>query len=173
MKKLLVLTLALLMVLTLVACGGGTAPPANGAPTATPPQNDTPSPTPDNSGDNGNGGSSDNSDTNTPEPPPATNVNQLTITNNSGSTFHLVEIVLGIGKYQNSDSYDVIEDGDTVTFDFYDFFYDSGYMLGALETDGFSAHRYGLPYNIPSGSTIVLLPNHEFSIVDPDGNVSN
>ncbi|MCL2628693.1 MAG: InlB B-repeat-containing protein [Oscillospiraceae bacterium] len=68
MKKLLTLTLALLMVLTLVACGtgGGTQndPPANNDPVTTPTQND-PVATPnggDNQGGNDPGTSGDNGD---------------------------------------------------------------------------------------------------------------
>ncbi|MCL2627355.1 MAG: hypothetical protein FWD44_01485 [Oscillospiraceae bacterium] len=70
MKKLIALTLALMLALTLAACGGngGTTPPASDTPTATPPQNDTSSPTPDNSGDSGTDGSTDNGDSGEPAP---------------------------------------------------------------------------------------------------------
>jgi len=169
MKKILTLTLAILLTLTVVACGN--APPASGTPTATPPQADTPSLTPDNSGSTF---SDDSGDTNTPEPPPSVADPQITITNNAGSTFHLVTIQMVFGQYDTSANYDVIEDGVTVVLDLFEANWERNYMLGALEMDGgFPVHEYMLPDGIPIGSTIILLANNEYSIVASDGSVSN
>ncbi|MCL2628232.1 MAG: hypothetical protein FWD44_06020 [Oscillospiraceae bacterium] len=170
MKKLLTLILAVLMVLAIVACGGGGAsndPPQNNDPVTTPNNNDP-------GGSTGGDNPGDGGDTNTPELPPAASDPKITVKNNAGSTFHLLTIQLTFGQYNTSESYDIIEDGVTVTFDLFDEKWERNYMLGALEMDGgFPVHEYMLPDGIPVGSTIILLANNEFSIVDPDGNVSN
>ena len=70
MKKLIALTLALMLALTLAACGGngGTTPPADNTPT--PSQNDTQTPS-DNGGDTSTPtGNNGNDDTTNPSPTP-------------------------------------------------------------------------------------------------------
>jgi len=168
MKKLFTLTFSIFIALTLVACGG-TTPPATGdtPPQSTPVQEttQTPSPTPE--------PTPEPTPSPTPEPPPVASDPQITFTNNSGGKFHLLTIRMSFGQYNTSESYDVIEDGDTVLFDLFVEQWDYNHMVGALETEGFSTHEYMLPDGIPVGSTIILLANNEFSIVAPDGSVSN
>ena len=167
---LLTLTLAVLMVLTLVACGDNTTtpdePPVVNTPTPTPEQNDPVTPPNNSGGDDSTPDGGDGSDENISS---AAGASQIIIENNSGGKFHLLTIQLIIGQYDTSESYDILEDGSVTTFNLHEANWERNYMLGAFETNDFSAHEFNFPDDFPDGSTIKLHENGEWILVGPDG----